>query len=46
MECVKSIGHGLFAVIKVIFSNRNDLELIMNYIYAVGLYGGMFRIFI
>ena len=35
MECVKSIGHGVFAVIKVILSNRNDLELIMNYIQTI-----------
>ena len=31
-ECVNSIGYGLFAVIKAIFSNRNDLEFIMNYL--------------
>ena len=33
-ESVNSIGYkyGLFAVIQALFSNRNDLELIMNYI--------------
>ena len=32
IECVNSIGYGLVAVIKAIFSNRKDLEFIMNYI--------------
>ena len=30
-ECINSIGYGLFSVIKVIFSNRNDLEFIVKY---------------
>ena len=34
-ECINSIGYGLFAVIKVIFSNRNDLEFIVNYFQAI-----------
>ena len=36
-ECVnsESIGYGLFAVIKAIFSNPNDLELIVNYIQTI-----------
>ena len=34
-EYVNSIGYGLFAVIKAIFNNRNDLELIMNYIQTI-----------
>ena len=29
-ESVESIGYGLFAVIKALFSNRNYLELIIN----------------
>ena len=29
-ECINSIGYGLFAVIKAIFSKRNDSEFIMN----------------
>ena len=32
-ECIISIGYALFAVIKVVFINRNDLEMIMNNIY-------------
>ena len=34
-ECVNSIAHGLFAAIKAIFSNQNDLKLIMNYIQTI-----------
>ena len=32
---VNSIGYGLFAVIKALFSNRNYLELIMNNIQTI-----------
>ena len=31
-ECINSIGYGLLAVIKVIFSRQNDLKLIINHI--------------
>ena len=34
-ECVISIGYGLFAVNEAIFSNLNDLELIMNSIQTI-----------
>ena len=34
-ECTNSIGYGLFAVIKAIFSNQNDFELIVNYIQTI-----------
>ena len=34
-ECINSIAHGLFAVIKAIISNQNDLNLIMNYIQRI-----------
>ena len=34
-DCTNSIGYGLFAVIKAIFSNNNDLKLIMNYIQTI-----------
>ena len=34
-RCVISTGDGLFGVIKAILSNRNDLELIMNYIQTI-----------
>ena len=33
IECINSIEYALFAVIKVIFSNPNGLEFIMNYIF-------------
>ena len=35
MDCINSIGYGLFAVINAIFSKQNDLELIKNYISTV-----------
>ena len=34
-ECVYSIGYVLLAVIKAIVSNRNDLDLVMNYIQTL-----------
>ena len=34
-ESINSIGYGMFAVIEVIFSNRNDMELIL-YIWTKG----------
>ena len=35
MDCINSLGYGLFAVIKAIFSNSSDLELIMNYVQTI-----------
>ena len=34
-ECINSIEYVLFAVVKAIFSNRYDLDLIMNYIQTI-----------
>ena len=34
-ESVNSIGYGLFAVIKTLFSNQNDLDLMMNFIRTI-----------
>ena len=34
-ECINSIGYVLFAVIKAIFSNRYDFDLIMNYVQTI-----------
>ena len=36
-ECINSIVYGLLDVIKAIFSNGNELELIMNYIKHLSL---------
>ena len=35
MECLNSIGYELFAVIKAIYNNQNDLEFIMNYFQTI-----------
>ena len=34
-ECINSIGYVLFAVIKAIFSNQNDFDLIMKYVQTI-----------